>query len=456
MIKKKGVFTSFFPSQVTSCFLQKMSQPCAIQDCKRGSRALCQCCNQNLCRDHFNEHDDLLNSQLNPLTDEMNVLSDRLTAINIDKIINESRQKLNQWRIDCHKIIDRFYEEKSQELNRFVNESVDKQRRELADLRLKMTKLIENQETTKNDIDTLTLAIRNLEQKMNEVEHIRVEVDIRPLKIDKSLIQIGKSKIHLFNLLNLSSAYRTINRSRTSCNSVTSNDRFLLAHIDTNLCLIDENLSVMKQVKWNYTDIGDMCWSSVLGRFVVITQNDVLLVDENRMSIERVQQLEGGIWNACGCSDKSLYLSRVAWDSSVLEFGLLPSIQHVKLWKITDKLKQEQRVDAITYNHGTLALAINDKSNRTKLFELRSSETFSPLWSMQLDIDYNSNGVRCSPLSHDEWLLSDWSTSRLFHITKDGKLKETCVYTSKPYNMTCFRSNILAILTKGSVNFHKL
>ncbi len=64
-----------------------MSQRCAIQDCKRASRTLCQCCNQNLCRDHFNEHDDLLNSQLNPLTDEMNVLSDRLRAINIDKII---------------------------------------------------------------------------------------------------------------------------------------------------------------------------------------------------------------------------------------------------------------------------------------------------------------------------------------------------------------------------------
>ncbi|CAF4136973.1 unnamed protein product, partial [Adineta steineri] len=63
-----------------------MSQPCAIKTCKRASRTLCHCCNQNLCRDHFVEHDDLLNSQLNPLTDEVNALSDRLTAINLNKI----------------------------------------------------------------------------------------------------------------------------------------------------------------------------------------------------------------------------------------------------------------------------------------------------------------------------------------------------------------------------------
>jgi hypothetical protein len=383
----------------------------------------------------------------------MNVLSDRLTAINIDKIINDSRQKLNQWRIDCHKRIDRFYEEKSQELDRCVNESVDKQRREIEKLRSKMTTLIENQETTKNDIDTLTMAIRNLEQKMNEIEHIRVEIDIRPLKIDNSLIQIGKPKGHQFNLLNLLPAYRTITYSNDISYALASNDELLLMHIDRNLCLIDKDLSTIKITKWNHTELGDMCWSSVLGRFVMITKKNVFLVDENKMSVERVQQIEDGTWNSCGCSEKSLYLSRDAWDSSVFEFSLLPSIQLVKLWKISDKSKQ---VDAITYNHGTLALAINDQSNRTKLFELRSSETFSPLWSIQLDIDYNSNAIRCCPLNHDEWLLSDWSTSRLFHITKDGKLKETCTYTSVPYCMARFRSNILAILSDGSVYFHKL
>ncbi|CAF0954145.1 unnamed protein product [Adineta steineri] len=86
-----------------------MSQPCAIKTYKRTSRTFCRCCcNQNICRDHFVEHDDLLNSHLNPLTDEINALSDRLAAISLDNITDDSCEKLNQWRINYHKIIDLF------------------------------------------------------------------------------------------------------------------------------------------------------------------------------------------------------------------------------------------------------------------------------------------------------------------------------------------------------------
>jgi len=432
-----------------------MSQPCAINNCKRASRTLCHCCNENLCRDHFNEHDDLLNSQLNPLTDEINALGDRLTAINIDKIKNNSRQKLDQWRIDCHKIIDRFYEEKCQELDRCVTESIDKQRKEIADVRSKMTKLIEKQETTKNDINSLTSAISNLEQKMNEIEHFRVHVDVHPLIIDDRLIQIGKSKVHEFGLMSLSSPYLTIERGRDSWNALASNDRFLLTHIDSKLCLIDENLSVVKQKEWNFSEITDMCWSSVLRRFIIIARNSVLLVDENTMLVEPVRQIEDEAWNSCRCSDKSLYLSRYAWDSSIFEYSLLPAIRFKKLWRTNDKL-QNKRVDSIEYSHGTLALAINDQSSKAKFIELRSVETLSPLWSVPLDVTYNQKIVHCCLLNREGWLVADWSTSRLFHVTNEGKVKETSTYTSTPYNVNLFHSNVLAILTDVAINFHRV
>ena len=94
-----------------------MSQQCALDSCKRAARTLCQCCDQYLCREHFIEHDDLLNSQMNPLVDEINVLHDRITAIDVDKLTAESRRKLDQWRIDCHNAIDLFYERKCQEID---------------------------------------------------------------------------------------------------------------------------------------------------------------------------------------------------------------------------------------------------------------------------------------------------------------------------------------------------
>jgi hypothetical protein len=433
-----------------------MSQPCAAKDCKRASRTLCHCCDQHLCRDHFNEHDDLLNSQLNPLTDEINALGDRLKAINLDKITNNSRQKLTQWRMDCHKTIDHFYEQKCQELDQFITESINTQRNEIANLRSKMTQLIDKQETTKNDINLLTSAIRNLEQKMNEIEQVRVQVDVRPLTIDDRLVQIGTLKEHRFDLLSLSSPYRTIDRPPKSGTSLAGNDRFLLVHLAQNLCLIDGDLSVKKQIYWEHGSIQDMCWSPVLECFLVATKEAIFLIDENTMTIGRMQQIQNENWSSCECSDRSLYLSRDAWDSSVLEFSLLPSIRFVKLWKTTNELKQQQRIDAIVYNHGTLALAINDKSIQAKFIEVRSSDNFSSLWSIQLDVIYNFNVLRCCLINHDEWLLADWSSSRLFHITNEGKVKKTDIYQHKFTNIRLFSPNILAILARQSINFHKL
>ena len=71
-----------------------MSQPCAIATCKRVSRTLCYGCNQNFCREHMVEHDLSLNSQLNPLSDEINALGERLKSINLENSIGDSHQKL--------------------------------------------------------------------------------------------------------------------------------------------------------------------------------------------------------------------------------------------------------------------------------------------------------------------------------------------------------------------------
>jgi len=433
-----------------------MSQPCAVNNCKRVSRTLCHCCEQNVCRDHFNEHVDLLNSQLNPLTDDINALSDRLTAINIDKIANNSRQKLDQWRMDCHKIIDRFYEEKCHELDQCVTESIDKQRKEIADVRSKMTRLIENEETTNSDIDSLTSTIRNLEEKMNEIEHVRVQVDVHPLIIDDCLIQIGKSRVHEFDLMSLSSPYRTIERGHSSWNALTSSDRFLLVHMNSNLCLINQELSIIKELNWNHSLINEMCWSSALNCFFIMTTSGTFLFNENTMLIESVEQIGGGNCWSGTCSEKSLYLSRYAWDSSVFEFSLLPSIQLRRHWKTIDTTEQKQLVDSIVYNCGTVALVINDQSHRVKLIELRSSKNFDPFWSFGLDTIYSVTRVRCCLLSCNEWLLADWNASCLFLITNEGKLKQTFTYISKPYHTKFFGSNLLAILTDGNINFHKL
>ncbi|CAF4888543.1 unnamed protein product, partial [Rotaria sp. Silwood1] len=123
-----------------------MSQLCFIKKCTRTSRGLCDCCQQSLCLQHLNEHNALLISQLNPLTDEVNALEDRLKILNIQKSIGNSRKKLEQWREDCHKKIDCLFERKCQELDELVNQKIDQQREALNWVHSKITELIKAQE----------------------------------------------------------------------------------------------------------------------------------------------------------------------------------------------------------------------------------------------------------------------------------------------------------------------
>src|ERR1700722_1220537 len=186
------------------------SRPCAISTCKKESRTLCNCCNQYLCRPHFSEHDDLLNSQLNPLADEINILGDRLNAINIQQMIGDSREKLDKWRIDSHEMVDRFYEQKCEELDRCIAKIINKQREDIAQMRSKVARLIEKQEATRDKIDSLTSSIRSAERMVENIQQTCVQVDIRSLVIDDSLIHIEESSVNEFDLASLLPAYKTI------------------------------------------------------------------------------------------------------------------------------------------------------------------------------------------------------------------------------------------------------
>ncbi|CAF3033521.1 unnamed protein product [Rotaria sp. Silwood2] len=85
----------------------------------------------------------------------MRQLGDRAKTLNIQKIIGNSRQKLERWREYCYKKVDCLFEQKCQELDQIVNERVGQRREELNRIHLKITELINAQETTCPDIDLL-------------------------------------------------------------------------------------------------------------------------------------------------------------------------------------------------------------------------------------------------------------------------------------------------------------
>ncbi|CAF0774464.1 unnamed protein product [Adineta steineri] len=433
-----------------------MSQPCGLVKCSRTSRGLCDCCKQNLCLQHLNEHNALLISELDSLADEINALGNRFKTLNIQKTNESYYEKLDQWRVKCHEEIDRFFELKHQQLNECMSGKVREQEKEYNRLQSKVAELIREQETTKQDIDLLTSSIRHLEEQLHRIDRTYFQINIRPLVIDDDCICINEKIEHEIDLLTLSSTYKKINYPLESRMALTCNGQHVLIHRKPNLCLIDREMNIVKQTVWYSEKIYDFCWSSTLNKFVVIDENNVFLIDKNTLMIENVPTIKER-WLSCTCSDTTLFLSTKRRPSSIVQYNLLPSMKFIKEWKSSHISSRDEIIHNIVYTNETLALIVKNKSDKVVRMELRSIETFDSIWILQLDIPCNDNAFfHCCSLMHNEWLIADHENGRFLHITNDGKMKKTFAYNPNPHRVILFELDTLVVSTKNEVKFHKL
>jgi polyhydroxyalkanoate synthesis regulator phasin len=431
-----------------------MSQLCAVTKCNRAPRWICDCCQQNLCLQHLNEHNALLISQLNPLTDEINALSDRLKSLNIQKPVSSCHRELERWRDDCHQMINRLFQQKSKELNQLIDKKIKKQQEELLRIHSQVAELIREQETTRQDIDSLTSTIHHLKEQMDKIENTCFDINTRPLMIDDSFIDI--KELNKLDLSILSPACKTINYPGGNSVVISNNGRFLLTHKNSNLCLVDREMNIVKEVPWTHDNIYDMCWSSTINQFILVEGKCILLVDDETMTISNVQTIEERAWSSCTCSENSFFLSTNVSASSIMKFTLLPKIELIKEWKSPQTCAQHEIIHKIVYNDGVLGVVIKNTTEKSLRLELKSAETLDRIWSLGFDTVCNQNVVfRCCLLTNDEWLVIDYETKRLLHVIKDGKLKTTIPYDGIPYCANIF-ANMLVVSTSKGVNFHKL
>ncbi|CAF2120138.1 unnamed protein product [Rotaria magnacalcarata] len=413
-----------------------MSLSCAIETCKCKSREICHCCNTNLCTDHLKVHVDLINSQIHPLAVEINTLDNQLSLLNVDEVIGKCRQKLDKWHHECHPTVDCFYEEKCQELQERCVEKVGEKRKKIHQLKLKTNELMREQEATHDDI-----------------------FDADPLIINQNLVYIAQWTSNELDLSTLLSPYRTITCSQDSWTATTSNNHFLLIDQYPNLCLYDKQLTLLKEYSWEYDSIPDMCWSSTLNSFIIITnKNGAFLMNENLTSLECIQTIEKKRWLSCTCSDSTLFLTTNESGSNIFQFNLLLSFHFMKQWKSPQSCNSDEVINNIAYNNETLALIIENETNNKKRIELRSLSTFDPLWSTSFNAAYHFTpwNKRVCVLKYNEWLVIDYGNSCLFHVSKDGQVKANRSYKPTINNAFLFGTNILVIKTLDNVNCYRI
>lgn len=428
---------------------------CVIAGCRRTANVLCYCCKENLCRNHYNEHD-YLNSKLTLLADEIDTFDRQLLAIDLKKYIQHSNEKLQQWRFDCYKAIDQYCDQKYREIEQHLMRIINQKRENIEQLRTNMLDLVQKRLMTLELIESLTTSLRTIESDMMDIDQKHLSITSSPLIIDKSLIQIEEISMEDFEIASLSTSIKTIDYTRQGLYPIASNNQYLLMHRQPNLCLIDRNFKIYKQIPWNHPQIFDMCWSTALSKFFIVTLNQIYIYDIETNQIDRVETTQKLNWLSCTCSDTSLFLSTNEKGSSICEFNLLNSLQAAKRWESPDTCSKDERIHDMYYNKGTLLLMIENGLTHKIRLELRSSARFDRLWSLQLDIEYQGKVFSCALLNYDQWLIIDSNTSRLFQITMDGKIKSSCYYNPTPCCGCLFGYDLLAVSTLQGINIHKL
>ncbi|CAF4375514.1 unnamed protein product, partial [Adineta steineri] len=115
---------------------------CVIAGCGRPANVLCHCCKENLCRNHYNEHD-YLNSKLNLLADEIDTFDRQLLGVDLKKYTQNSNDRLHQWRLDSYKAIDQYTDQKYREIEQNLMKIINQKREHIEQIRANMLDIVQ-------------------------------------------------------------------------------------------------------------------------------------------------------------------------------------------------------------------------------------------------------------------------------------------------------------------------
>lgn len=253
----------------------------------------------------------------------------------------------------------------------------------------------------------------------------------------------------MLDLCQLDAPIRTIRRERSSCNALGANDQFMLIHNISNLCLVNTRMEIVRQTAWKYQSIEDVCWSTKLKKFFLVTKAAAYMLDPQTMNYEQTHQ---GIYGNCTCSPIVLYLT--------LQPGrevLAHDIVALHSSKSVFTCPKEELIEGTSYHADKLAIISNTRSGTEPHVTILSATTYTRLFFLTITNALGYNHCSISSLASSGWLVKDPSMYNLFHITEDGTLRMTPDYAySHPYNAIRFGSDYLAVITGESYNLHKL
>ncbi|CAF1325083.1 unnamed protein product [Didymodactylos carnosus] len=184
---------------------------CEVESCKKEAATTCFHCNKNICKKHFDQHNDLIMVDVLSLADRINILSDRLDTVTVAKLVEQSLNDLERWRELSHLFIDKHYELKKQEIQLASGKMASKfdeyklkHQQQVQPVKQKICEMLDEGEVTMNQLHQLRSIVSDAENELAELNASVLNLTIQDIS---------------------STNYVTVNYNMTNSNNVDRNKR---------------------------------------------------------------------------------------------------------------------------------------------------------------------------------------------------------------------------------------
>ncbi|CAF0921738.1 unnamed protein product [Didymodactylos carnosus] len=306
--------------------LSKLST--ATAKCKMCEEGVCICrgCKKMFCEDHFTQHRQQLAVQLDKVIYDHDIIQQELTSstsptTNLNNI--RAFTEIDQWEKETIKKVKAAAQEA-----RF--KALQLSSRTMNDIKTKfelVSKTIRVKKGAKSyaepDLNRWEQELEEINQDLcNEKLNCALTVYTKniewPKMIEVELQQIPSTKVRFDKLSVKASA--SIDIVPGGYVGLASSNDFVL-YVENN----HKNLSLINRlcekttIAWNNIEINDMCWSSYLSKFIILTDSKLFTFDATEFKIIEIKLnkslTEKAFWN-CSCTEQTLLMICDEWKSS--------------------------------------------------------------------------------------------------------------------------------------------
>ncbi|CAF1057505.1 unnamed protein product [Didymodactylos carnosus] len=400
---------------------------------------------------HLTEHFKIINDRLPICVNQLNELLVELNQISSSTVVKKTYDHLDKWRQQSHQTIDDIYEQKRNEIDQILSRNYDKYKNDQLN-NIDKTKsytenLINKQNATHYQMEEFNKTLEITQSTFNKFKQNFVLINTIPLNINANVVDLQLlSKIA--DIYSLKTPEKILKLNDKWFSSFASHNDYLLLYQNSKFCLYNNMLTIVNEIEWNNDLIVDMCWSSTLDKYVILTEKFLFTLDETSMTlIERLKTDKTFL--SCTCSHEKLFVISQNCPSTIEEYELQSFIL-IREWKSQQIFAIHELIYSIRCDNDHFCLLIKNKLTGKVHIELRTTATMNTVWSVIVPIPFSNSISRLCLLSFNEWLIIDEQSNHLIQISSDGKLKSKVHFNFKPCNAVRFDYNSTIVIVDNA------